>query len=107
MSESVYTMGIDVGSNFINLVLMDISMPIMNGIEAAKELLNYNPNVAILLMSGYTQDACTELKQTNFIKKPLIPAELFQAIKTALKQTQASPPHLLPHSRTNVTGATL
>ena len=69
----------------IDLVLMDISMPIMNGIEAANEIYHYNPNVAILLMSGFLQDSIDGLDSFHFIKKPVKPLELLQTIKVALK----------------------
>jgi DNA-binding NarL/FixJ family response regulator len=37
-----------------DLILMDLSMPIMNGIAAARVLKNLMPSVPIILFSGYS-----------------------------------------------------
>jgi len=39
----------------IDLVLLDIVMPVMGGVEAAKRLRELNPDLPILLLSGYEQ----------------------------------------------------
>jgi two-component system, cell cycle sensor histidine kinase and response regulator CckA len=41
----------------IHLVLSDIVMPGLNGREAAAELVKRRPDIKVLLMSGYTDDA--------------------------------------------------
>jgi YesN/AraC family two-component response regulator len=39
-----------------DLVVLDVSMPVMNGLDAAKELRRLMPQVAIIIFTGY-QDA--------------------------------------------------
>lgn len=66
--------------NCIDLVLMDISMPVMDGIEAHRSLTRFDPNLSILLMSGYAQESLTGIENIHFIRKPIHPVELFKSI---------------------------
>ena len=38
-----------------DLILMDISMPILNGIDATKEIKQFNPNMKIIMFTSYTE----------------------------------------------------
>ncbi|MEI8388288.1 MAG: response regulator transcription factor [bacterium] len=38
-----------------DLILMDISMPVLNGIDATKEIKQYNPNIKIIMFTSYTE----------------------------------------------------
>ena len=73
------------GSN-IDLVLSDIIMPRMNGIELASELRKINPDVRIILMTGHSLDL--EEKDIDFIKgiikKPFRGAEIINLINNVL-----------------------
>ncbi len=42
--------------NQIDLVMLDFAMPKMNGVEAFGELIRINPDVKVILCSGYTED---------------------------------------------------
>jgi PAS domain S-box-containing protein len=62
-------------------VVMDVSMPIMNGIEAMKEMRKCNANLPILLNSGYAEEDFPFAvegagKPDVFLKKPFQFAEL-------------------------------
>ena len=72
----------------IDLVLMDIQMPMMSGIEAQNELKQINPCVPILLMSAYSQESLEGIATTShFIRKPMRPAELINTINVVLEQS--------------------
>jgi CheY-like chemotaxis protein len=43
-----------------DLVLMDIEMPVMDGITAAERLLTGDPNAAVIMMSQYSDAVITE-----------------------------------------------
>lgn len=56
-------------------VILDYQMPIKNGLETAKEILNINPHQRIIFASGFVQETFFEsvknLKQiTEIMKKP-------------------------------------
>jgi CheY-like chemotaxis protein len=71
----------------IDLILMDISMPVMSGIEAYRELKQYDPTVPIILMSGYTNNTLEGFTHTHFIKKPMKLTDLFNTIEKVLEDS--------------------
>jgi DNA-binding NtrC family response regulator len=70
----------------ICLVLADIIMPAVNGIDMAESILRIAPLTKILLMSGYS-DNVIEVQGRNrfpFIRKPFIFAVLIQKIRSVV-----------------------
>lgn len=54
--------------NIYDLILMDVQMPIMNGLEAAKELkLRGNKTPLVALTAGVTEDEVKRAKEAGFI----------------------------------------
>ncbi|MGX7108124.1 response regulator transcription factor [Facklamia miroungae] len=43
-------------NNEIDIILMDIRMPVMNGLEAGKELLQLDPQVKIIYLTTFQED---------------------------------------------------
>jgi CheY-like chemotaxis protein/transcriptional regulator with XRE-family HTH domain len=68
----------------IDLVLMDIVMPLKNGIEAHKEILALDKNATLLLTSGYRTDNIKELKGARIIQKPFSPIEIIKIVRNTL-----------------------
>ncbi len=68
-----------------DIVLMDISMPGMNGVEACKLALEKYPNLKVLVLSMFDDDAyyntMIELGVKGFIMKDCDASELKQAIQ--------------------------
>lgn len=76
-------------SNKIDLILMDISMPVMNGVEAHRALIEYDKDVSVLFMSGFSEEVLKDIKQYYFISKPMEPEELFETIRIILENTHS------------------
>ena len=62
------------------IVIMDIQIPFLNGIEAAQKMLEKKPDVKIIIITGYgtLEYAQTALRSgiTDFLVKPINPEEL-------------------------------
>src|SRR3954447_137990 len=78
--------------NEICLVLADVVMPVMGGIEMADKILESDPDTKILLMSGYSEAALEVLarKRFPFTRKPFLPADLVRRIRKLLGQAAAA-----------------
>ncbi|MGA2632243.1 MAG: PAS domain S-box protein, partial [Terriglobia bacterium] len=72
----------------IHLVLTDVVMPQMGGPELALRLASRWPQVRILYMSGYTDDAIADAVERganhDFIAKPFTPKTLTSKVREAL-----------------------
>jgi len=59
----------------VSLILMDIKMPNMGGLEATKEILKINPDIPIIAQTAYTQEddriKCKQAGCVEFIPKPI------------------------------------
>lgn len=80
---------IEIFNNYkIDIVLMDIKMPIMDGFETFKILKSINKKIPIIAQTAYTQQKDVELiKSYNFdgyISKPINRKKLIHIIKTNL-----------------------
>jgi DNA-binding NtrC family response regulator len=72
----------------ICLVLSDVVMPELGGIDMAEKILESYPETKILLMSGYS-DAAMEVQARNrfpFVRKPFLPADLVSRIRRLLAE---------------------
>ena len=74
----------------IDLLLVDIVMPLMDGRKLAHRMRPLCPRMKILLMSGY---GLSDLDETgwSFIAKPFSMEQLAQQVAVTLRQ-EASPP---------------
>ncbi len=76
----------------ISLVILDMIMPTMGGRECAEQLISINPDVKIIIASGYAQSLELQkiLKSKNraFIGKPYTTLHFLQAV-SAMLQSEA------------------
>jgi signal transduction histidine kinase/ActR/RegA family two-component response regulator len=72
----------------IDLVLTDVIMPGMSGNDMSKQLLATRPDLPVLYMSGYTDDAIVQHGMLepgiNFIQKPFSPDALALKVREVL-----------------------
>ncbi|MBL6765674.1 MAG: response regulator [Verrucomicrobiae bacterium] len=77
-------------SNEIRLVLLDLTMPHMNGVEAFSQIKQLKPGQPVVLMSGYNQEAAVERFAgrglTGFVQKPFKFDALVTAVRDALSK---------------------
>ena len=68
-----------------DIVLMDITMPQMEGIEAAEKIVQQHPEARIVMVSsvGYQENIVAALQRgaRHFVQKPVKPEVLYEVIK--------------------------
>ena len=77
----------------VDLVLMDIEMPALDGIEASKQILKAKPSCRIIFITAYSifsyaREAVT-LGAIDYILKPVDKDDVLRAIKRAVSQVEA------------------
>ncbi|BAX78919.1 PAS domain S-box protein [Labilibaculum antarcticum] len=68
----------------VDLILMDIKMPVMNGYNASKQITNVNPNIPIIAQTAYAMKGdkkkIFELGFKGYISKPIDKMVLYQIL---------------------------
>lgn len=76
------------GGRKFDLVLLDLNMPLMDGEETFQRLRGLQPNVRVLLCTGYIQQErlnhMLEAGLSGFVQKPLGPREYLQSVRAIL-----------------------
>lgn len=80
-----------------DIVLCDVRMPKMDGIEMLRKIEARQPDVAAIFMSGYSDKeylkAAIELKAVHYIEKPIESRELASAVRNAVEQRRTAMRH--------------
>jgi DNA-binding response OmpR family regulator len=75
-----------------DVIVSDIDMPVMDGMEMIRQIRQNNETIPILFVTGYTNAQYVlngyKLNVDNFIKKPFLPEELNAHIQAVLKRIQ-------------------
>lgn len=72
-----------------NVVLMDLRMPVMNGVVAIQEIKERKPKVQVLVLTTYDSDAdillAIEAGATGYLLKDTSREELYRAVRAAAR----------------------
>jgi len=79
------------GEARFDIVISDFRMPDMNGVEFLKAMIALQPNVARIVLSGYTElesviEAVNEVQILRYMTKPWNDAELRLVVRQGLQQ---------------------
>ena len=73
-----------------DIILCDVRMPRMNGIQLVERLEEFLPDTSVIFMSGYSDKeylkAAIKLKAINYVEKPLNPEEIKEAVLEAIER---------------------
>jgi DNA-binding response OmpR family regulator len=76
-------------SNFYDLLLIDVNMPMMDGFQLAQKLLQKDLNVRFMTAGEINMDAAREVHPLKsigcFIKKPISTEQLLRRIRAELE----------------------
>jgi DNA-binding NarL/FixJ family response regulator len=72
-----------------DVVLMDLSMPVMDGVAATRELLRRSPSVQVLVLTSFADRArvreAIDAGAVGYLLKDADPAELLEAIRSVAR----------------------
>ncbi|MEW6616473.1 MAG: sigma-54 dependent transcriptional regulator [Thermodesulfobacteriota bacterium] len=95
-----------VSERFFDLVLMDVRMPKMDGIDALKQIRQINPTIPVLIMTAYgsINSAVQALKSgaEDYLTKPLDMDELIIKVNKVLRYRQLEEENLLNRERLGI-----
>ena len=81
-----------VKSSTPDILLTDVRMPRMDGIELSRRLREQSPDCPIIFMSGYSDKeylkAAINLKAVSYVEKPFFTAEITEALTEAVALVQ-------------------
>lgn len=84
-----------------DIILTDVRMPRMDGIQLAYKLKELYPHCAIIFMSGYSDKeylkAAIKLEAVDYVDKPIIISELKSAIEKAIARLRSA--KILEHTK--------
>ena len=77
----------------IDLVISDIMMPKLNGLELRKKTILLRPEIRFLFISGYAEDTIGRTahlpQNAGYLEKPFLPIELAHKIRALLNESTA------------------
>jgi DNA-binding NarL/FixJ family response regulator len=84
-----------------DVIVMDISMPRLSGLEATRQILQRTTSTKILVLSGHGEDAyveqCEALGASGYVSKSAAP----ESLPAAIRRAQQGSPFFGPQSSSN------
>jgi DNA-binding NarL/FixJ family response regulator len=86
-----------------DVIVMDIGMPELNGIQATQEIMRENPKARVLILSGFSDDLhverVTEVGAAGFLEKQSSASILTEAIREVAEKRQFISPSIAKRIR--------
>ena len=86
-----------------DVVLMDVAMPIVNGMQATRQILKHNPGTKVLVLTSYGDDECVaqlmEAGAVGYLLKQTAANELPRALREVRKGKAFFSPVIAKHLR--------
>ena len=81
-----------VRSQPVDLIILDVMMPVMDGLEVCRELKKFAPEVPVILLTARddmtTRAAAMDLGVSEFIAKPVNNRDLLSRVRTQLSNLE-------------------
>jgi signal transduction histidine kinase len=68
----------------IDLVMLDLSMPWISGLELLEKILKHDPQTRVIIVTGNPPDEVEAPGARAILAKPLMPSEMFERIRQVL-----------------------
>lgn len=86
-----FSTGLELIENYpqeTDIILLDINMQLMDGLDTAKKIRQFSPDVCIIFITSMTQYAlaCYKVHAFSFIRKPFTYGELKTELNDAIRQ---------------------
>jgi DNA-binding NarL/FixJ family response regulator len=92
-----------------NIVLMDINMPVLSGVEATRRIRAQAPDVRVLVLTAYADapyiDGLLEAGATGYLLKTAEDREIVRAVRVAAAGQAIIDPAVAPHLLARLTSA--
>lgn len=74
--------------DFVDLILLDIEMPEMNGFETYERIRENHVNTPVMFLSASTEEStirkAMDMGAVDYVKKPFVPQVLYEQIEKVL-----------------------
>ena len=78
-----------------DLVTMDITMPVLDGISAVKQIIEFDPKAQVIMISSLDQKSMVltalQYGARHYVIKPFSPEKVLQVIDNVLNASQSKP----------------
>jgi len=90
--------------NTVDIILMDVKMPEMDGVEATKIIVKEKPGISIIMLTTFDEDEYVHnaLKEgaSGYLLKDMLPKELIFAIRNVHNGMMSISPSIITRSMT-------
>lgn len=70
------------------VVVLDLTMPVMDGRDASVEVARHHPDVPVVLMSGYSKDISELPAHVSFLQKPFTAGQLLDIVTRVARPSE-------------------